>query len=144
MVACLLTLSSHRDTHLTYDTHTILLMFLIADSSQLLYIQAIGPDWLGTPTTLEHQRLAADPTHRGPCPTQPHNAATAKQAMWTRLAANYTLFTKPSHIACQPPDGNKPTPTIRTVAGTLSWLITFTIFCLATNRCFDTDHSNHF
>ncbi len=81
MVNCLLTLSPHRDTHITYDTHAVLLTFLSADPSHLLYVQAIGPNWPGTPPTLEHWRLAMDPTLRGSRPTQPINAATAKQAM---------------------------------------------------------------
>ena len=100
MVNCLLTLSPHRDTHIAYDTRAILLTFLDSDLSWLLYVQAIGPNWLGTPPTLEHQRLAADPTSWAPHPTQPINAATAKQAMWTQLATEYTPSTKPSHIAC--------------------------------------------
>jgi len=144
MVNCLLTLSPHRDTHITYDTCAVLLTFLTADSSQLLYVQAIGLNWLGTPSTLEHWRLAVDPTLREHHPTQPYNAALAKQAMWTRLATDYTPSNKPSHIACHPPDGNKPTPAIHTAVGTQSWLVTSTIFHLATNRCFDTDHSDRF
>ena len=37
---------------------------------------------------------------------------TPKEAMWAKIHQDYTLSNHPSHIACQPPDGNKPATAI--------------------------------
>jgi hypothetical protein len=36
-----------------------------------------------------------------------------KQAMWEKILTDYTPSNHPSHIACMPPDGNKPPPGIQ-------------------------------
>jgi len=78
--------------------------------------------------------------------SNPHPLITTipKQAMWDKLKVDYIPSPHPSHITCQAPNHNRPSPMMQAVAEFNSCLISTTIPCLAVAHCFDTDYSNHF
>ena len=135
-------LKSHRDTHITYDTHALISQYLDSDPLTSLDIHAYMKTWPGTPgraaiwNNLELDRLTEDPLH----PT----LITPKRAMWYHITAEYTPSDKPSHSACAPPDQNKPPPAIRATIDGKNCLITSTIFCLTLTHCFDSGYSEKF
>jgi len=69
---------------------------------------------------------------------------TPKERMWARICMDYTPSTHPSHAACAPPEGNKPTPAIWAAVKARHRLIFTTIPWLATGHCFDATYSERF
>jgi hypothetical protein len=64
--------------------------------------------------------------------------------MWAHIQQDYTPSNRPSHIACTPPDSNKPPPAIRAAITHRNRLISSTIFHFAVAHCFNADYSNCF
>ena len=87
--------------------------------------------WLGTPTQTElkdqadlwsaQTEIAETPNNRLEIADTPNNRQSnlldddtpPKQVMWEKILADYSPSNHPSHIACAPPDGNKPPPGIQ-------------------------------
>jgi hypothetical protein len=76
--------------------------------------------------------------------TLPDDDTPPKQAMWEQILTDYTPSNHPSHIACAPPDGNKPPPGIQGAIAMRHRLVTSTIFRFAVAHCFDADYSDRF
>jgi hypothetical protein len=139
----ILTLTPHRYTHLTYDTHTLLASYLHAHPTHTIEVGHFAKTWAGTPQTWDIKDLDTELTRLAqaiPTLTETH----PKTAMWDAICADYIPSDKPSHVACAPPNGNKPPPAIIAAAASNSRLISSTIFRLATGHCFDEPYSTRF
>jgi hypothetical protein len=77
-------------------------------------------------------------------PEIPKAEMEPKVAMWAQIQRDYTPFNHPSHIACTPPDSNKPPPAIRAAIAHRNCLISSTIFRFAVAHCFNADYSDRF
>jgi hypothetical protein len=49
IIECLLMLTPHRDTHITYDMHTLIAQYLDDVTTLPLSICTYNPVWLGAP-----------------------------------------------------------------------------------------------
>ena len=87
------------------------------------------------------QEIADTPNNRH---TNLSDDTPPKQAMWEKILADYTPSNHPSHIACAPPDSNKPPPGIQGTIAMRHRLITSTLFRFAVAHCFDADYSDRF
>jgi hypothetical protein len=109
----LLTLEPHRDSHVTYDIHGLLMTYLTNNDNASVDFIAYQWRWPGTPTRTELRDQAtqwsnrqveiADTPNNGHPPILDNNASP-KQVMWERVLTDYTPSNHPSHIACAPPD----------------------------------------
>jgi hypothetical protein len=124
----------------TYDIHSLLTNYLTDNDNASVDFITYQRQWPGTPTRTElwdqaeqwsnHQVEIADTPNNGhPITiTVLDDNTPPKQAMWERVLADYTPSNHPSHIACAPPDGNKPPPGIRGAITLRNRLILSTIF----------------
>jgi hypothetical protein len=109
MIYKLTTLSPHSDAPTSLDACCLLYTYLTAHPSAFIEICSCERAWLGSRHRVEIRRIATTekPLEITEVEMEP------KVAMWARIQWDYTPSTHPSHIACAPPDSNKPPPTIR-------------------------------
>jgi len=89
----LLTLKPHRDTHITYNTHTLFTTIFMWDPTHILTIQGFQQAWLGTLSRVElRSTMEVTTTREDPKPLTP------KQAMWEKIWTNYVPSPYPSHM----------------------------------------------
>jgi hypothetical protein len=118
--------------------------------------------WPGTPTRTElrdqadlwsaQAEIADTPNNRPEIAKTPNNRhitlldddTPPKQVMWEQILMDYTPSNHPSHIACAPPDGNKPPSGIQGTITIHHCLVTSTLFRVAVTHCFDADYSDCF
>jgi len=136
----LTTLLPHSDLPTILDTRRLLYKYLTSHPSASVDIHSCKRAWLGSRLRAEIKRI----TIREEPPELPEAEMEPKAAMWARIQWDYTPSTHPSHIACAPPDGNKPPPAIRAAIAHCNRLICSTIFRFAVAHCFDADYSNRF
>ena len=108
--------------------------------SASIEIRSCERAWLGSRHRVEIKRIATteEPLETSEAEMEP------KQAMWACIQRDYTLSNHLSHIACTPPDSNKPPPAIQAAIAHCNRLISSTIFHFAVAHCFDTDYSDRF
>jgi len=146
----------------TFDIRQLITNYLTDHDLASVDLIAYQRRWPGTPTRMELRDQAdlwsaqteiADTLNNGPeiadTPNNRHPIlldvdTPPKQVMWERILADYTPSNHLSHIACAPPDGNKPPPGIQGAIAMRHHLITSTIFRLAIAHCFDADYSDRF
>jgi hypothetical protein len=139
----LLTLSPHRDTHITYDTRLLIAQYLDNDVTTSLSLCTYHPTWPGAPTPKDRSVLnpLVDGEAIGPTPL---TDVPPKEVMWRRIRADYTPSDHPSTIACVPPQGNKLPPAMLAAVSCKDRIISCTIPRLITNHYFGADYSIRF
>jgi hypothetical protein len=130
----------HRDTHLSHDSHTLILTLLETNNRASITLRTFDRTWPGTPTKAEIWSITK---RADTIPLHPDNI-TPNSAMWKCLYDDYTPSNHPSHIICTPPDGNKPPPAILAAIDANNHLVFSTIIRLSVAHCFDTDYSDRF
>jgi hypothetical protein len=80
----LLTLSPHRDTHITYDTHILIAQYLDSDVTTSLSLRTYHPTWLGAPSPRDRSVLTSLVEHEAIGPTPIHDLPP-KEVMWRRI-----------------------------------------------------------
>jgi len=139
----LLTFHSHRDTHITYDTHALISTHLATNPTYLIEICTFRKAWTGFPskTDMKLMSMALDRVLTDyPQPSD----LTPKQVMWRHISTDYSPSPRRSHIACTPPVGNRPPPAICAAIRSHNCQLTSAIFQFATGHMFDADYSDRF
>jgi hypothetical protein len=77
-------------------------------------------------------------------PLHPIHDITPKEAMWTRIRADYTPSDRPSYMACAIPDGNNLAPAVKAAVAKRSRHLTSLICQLCTGHCFNANYSDNF
>jgi len=139
----LLTLSPHRDTHITYDTRLRIAQYLDSDVTTSLSICTYHPTWPGAPTPQDRSMLTSLVEREAIDPEPIHNIPP-KEAMWQRIRADYTPSNHPSTVACVPPQGNRLPPAMLATTSCKDRIVTCTIPRLITNHYFGADYSLRF
>ncbi len=139
----LLTLTPHRDFHLTSDLHGLFQAYFMSDDSHTIHIRYFDRLWLGTPSkadlwTMEPDLAALAATPIPPLLREPH------AVMWEKLHVDYIPSNHPSHIICTLPTDPTLLLAILATAKCQNRLISSTIFWFAVAHCFNTDYSNKF
>ncbi len=145
----LLTLTPHRDTHISYDTQSLIAAYLTASITNTLTIQHYCRTWPGALkkdlhefpllTAALHDALATAST----LPPRPTDT-TPKAAMWACICTDYTPSTHPSHVTCVPPDSNALAPVVQATADSGNQTVCSTLLRLALEHCFDATYSLRF
>jgi hypothetical protein len=140
MIHKLTTLSPHSDTLTVLEARYLLYMYLTTHPSTSVEICLCERAWLRSRCRAEIKRIA---TTEEPLEI-PKVEMEPKAAMWAHIQWDFSLSTHLSHIACAPPDGNKPLPAIWAAIAHQNHLISSTIFRFAVAHCFDADYSDRF
>jgi hypothetical protein len=139
-----LTLKPHRDNDITYDTRSLMSEYLCVHDSLTIMFCHFHRAWLGTPSREDIQGLATDLDSLADTPLHPIHDITPKEAMWTRIRADYTPSDRPSHMACVIPNGNTLAPAVKAAVAKRSRHLTSLICQLCTGHCFDANYSDNF
>ena len=139
----LLTLSPHRDTHITYDTRILIAQYLDSNMTTSLSLRTYHPTWLGAPSPRDRSVLTSLVECEAIGPTPIHDLPP-KEVMWRRIREDYTPSNHPSTIACVPPQGNKLPPAILAATSCNDRTVLCTIPRLITNHYFGADYSIRF
>ena len=139
----LLTLSPHRDTHITYDTRILIAQYLDSNVTTSLSLRTYHPTWLGAPSPQDRSVLTSLVECEAIGPTPIHDLPP-KEVMWRRIREDYTPSNHPSTIACVPPQGNKLPPAILAATSCNDRTVSCTIPRLITNHYFGADYSIRF